>query len=86
MATEHNVAFIGAFRRGEFDRVVYQVCDDLSKAERITDELVGNVRIDVVSEVQVAIARTDDQGFKNSEDGLSEQERNLLHGHPTSFH
>ena len=37
--------------RRELDRVTHQVRDDLAQTERIADELVGDVRVDVVGEV-----------------------------------
>ena len=47
--------------------------------------LIGDVGVDVVGEVHVAIGCADDQSFENSEDGLPEREGNLRHDHPTSF-
>lgn len=72
-------------RWSELDGVADQVRDDLAETERVSDELVGDVRVHVVSQVQVILGRPHDEGLEDTEDSLAERVRHGLHGHPTGF-
>lgn len=56
---------------GELDRITNQVRDDLAEAERVADELVRDVRLDVVCEVEVVLRSTHNEGLEDAEYCLS---------------
>jgi hypothetical protein len=71
-ALEPDVALAGDLAGRELDRVPDEVRDDLPEAERVADELVRDVRVDVVREVEVVLGGANDEGLEDAEHGLPE--------------
>jgi hypothetical protein len=61
----------GCFRRRKFDGVTDEIGDDLTKAKRVADKLVGNIRLNVVGKIEIILRRMNDEGLKDAKDGLS---------------
>lgn len=45
----------------KFDHIPDEARDDLVQEERVADELVGNVRVNVVGEVEIVLGRAYDE-------------------------
>jgi hypothetical protein len=52
---------------------------------RVADQLVGDVGLDVIRQVEVALRGTDDESFEDPKYSLSEGVRNSFHSHSSSF-
>jgi hypothetical protein len=82
---QRDVPLARRFRRRELDCVPDEVRDYLAETQRVADQLVRDVRIDVVREVKVVLGRADDKRLEDAKDGLAEGVCHGFHGHPTGF-
>jgi hypothetical protein len=62
----------GRFRGCKFDGVANEVGNNLTQAKRVTDKLVGNVGLDIVSKVEIILRGTNDECLEDAEDRLTE--------------
>jgi len=60
---------LGRVRR-EFNSISNQVRDDLSETQGIANELVRNVRLNIVREIDLVLRSTDNQSFEDPKDCL----------------
>ncbi len=56
----------------ELDRVSYEVGDNLMKTKQIANELVRNIRVNVVYEGKWVWWSPDDESFEDAADGLAD--------------
>lgn len=73
------------FAWSKFDSVPDKIGNNLTETKGVTDELVRNVCFDVVSEVEVVLRGTDDEGFEDTKDGLTDGVGDGFHGHSPGF-
>ena len=73
-AAERDVALLRHLGRRKLDRVADQVRDDLPQAERVADELVRDVRVDVIGEIEIVLRGAHDERLEDTEDRLPERE------------
>ena len=82
---ERHVAFAGHFRWCKLDRIAHQVGDDLAEAERVANKLVGNVRVNVVCEIEVILRGPNDERLENAKYSLPQGIRDGFHCHAASL-
>jgi hypothetical protein len=79
---QRNVALARRLGRRELDRIPDQIRDYLPQTERVADQLIRDVRVDVVRQVEVVLRRAHDERLQDPEHGLPERVRHSFHRHP----